>query len=67
MNRVEELEHAIEALSADEFDALATRVLEIQQKRWDRQLDQDATAGRLDFLIEEARSEKATELLKDGP
>ena len=60
MSRVEELERAIEELSPEEFAEIARRVNAIEQKRWDEQLDRDAAAGKLDFLIAEAESERAS-------
>jgi hypothetical protein len=58
MSRVEEIEQAIEKLSPDEFSEIACWVLEMDQKRWDDQLDRDAASGKLDFLREEARMEQ---------
>jgi hypothetical protein len=57
MSRVEEIERAIRRLSPDEFADVAQWICELQQERWDRQLDADAAAGKLDFLREEARAE----------
>ena len=58
MSRVEEIEQAIEHLSVDEFSKLARWVLELDQRRWDEQMDRDASEGRLDFLREEAKVEQ---------
>jgi hypothetical protein len=67
MSRVEEIERAILGLDDTEFAQIAQRVHDIEQERWDRQLDRDAGAGRLDFLVQEARSERRQGLLKDWP
>jgi hypothetical protein len=67
MSRVEELERAIQELSPEEFTEIARRVNAIDQKRWDEQLDRDAAAGNLDFLIEEAEAEHTAGQLKDWP
>ena len=67
MSRVEEIAEAIQQLSPDEFAAVARKVHEIQQERWDRQMDADARSGKLDFLVEEARAEGKAGLLKDWP
>jgi hypothetical protein len=56
MSRVEEIEGAIAQLSPQEFSEIARWVNEQDQKRWDDQLDRDAAAGKLDILVEEARS-----------
>jgi hypothetical protein len=55
MSRVEEIERAIQELSPDEFLQIAQRVRAIEEERWDKELDRDASSGRLDFLREEAR------------
>ena len=65
MRRVEEIEEAIQRLSREEFAELARWVLEAEQKLWDKQLDEDTAAGRLDFLRDEALAEKGQ--LKDWP
>ena len=50
MNKVEEIEQAIEKLSTEEL-------AEIRAWLWDRDIERDAAAGRLDHLAEEALSE----------
>jgi len=67
MSRVEEIERAIQELSADEFAQIAQRVHALEQERWDAQLDQDASSGNLDFLIAEARADRAHGRLRDWP
>jgi hypothetical protein len=57
MSRVEQIEKEIEQLSPHEFSEIARWVLELDQKRWDDQMDRDAAAGKLDFLRDEARPE----------
>ena len=58
MSRVEEIEQAIAQLDPNEFSEVARWILELDQKRWDDQLDRDAAAGKLDFLLNEARVEQ---------
>jgi hypothetical protein len=58
MRRVEEIEEAIQQLSAQEFSEIARWVLERDHQSWDEQMDRDAASGRLDFLREEAKVEK---------
>lgn len=67
MTRVEELERAIQELSPEEFAEIARRVDAIEQERWDDQLDRDAAAGKLDFLIEESEAEAESGVLRDWP
>ena len=50
MSKVEEIERAIEKLSPEEL-------LEIRAWMWDRDIERDAHAGRLDRLAEEALNE----------
>ncbi|MEO8660025.1 MAG: hypothetical protein ABI693_16260 [Bryobacteraceae bacterium] len=67
MSRVKEVERAIEELSPDEFAQIAQRVYAIEQERWDAELDRDASAGKLDFLIAEAQEDGKQGRLKDWP
>jgi hypothetical protein len=67
MSRVEEIERAIEELSPDEFRQVAQRVHDIEAERWDKELDRDAAAGKLDFLRQEAQADRENDLLKDWP
>jgi hypothetical protein len=59
MSKVKEIEQAIEKLSPEEM-------AEIRAWMWDRDIERDAAAGRLDHLAEEAlieyRSGKARRL-----
>ncbi len=50
MNRVEELEKAIQQLSPQEFSEIARWVADRDQERWDEQMDRDAASGKLDFV-----------------
>ena len=67
MSRIEELEREIEQLEPEAFARIARRVHEEEQRRRDDQLDLDASADKLDFLFDEARSERQAGLLKDWP
>ena len=67
MSRVEEIERAIQELSHDEFAQVARRVYAIEQEPWDAELDRDACAGKLDFLIAEAREDRRHGRLRDWP
>jgi hypothetical protein len=64
---VEEIERAIRALGEDEFARIAERVHALEQERWDAELDRDASSGKLDFLIAEAREDRQRGRLKDWP
>lgn len=67
MDRVEEIEAAINSLPPEEFRLIAQWFHELEQTRWDSQIDRDSSAGKLDFLFEEAESESAAELFRDWP
>lgn len=67
MGRVEEIEHAIERLSPEEFRRLSQWVLERDQAAWDAQMQQDAASGALDFLFEEADEEKRSSEARSWP
>jgi hypothetical protein len=67
MSRVEEIERAIQELSQDEFAQIAQRFHALEQERWDAELDRDASSGKLDFLIAEAREDRKQGRLRDWP
>jgi hypothetical protein len=62
--RVEELKSAIKLLSPEEFSYLWRWFSEQEWAVWDQQLARDSLSGKLDFLIEEALSERANNKLK---
>ena len=64
---VEEIEQAIRALGADEFARIAERVHALEQERWDDEMDRDASSGKLDFPIAEARDDRKHGRLRDWP
>ena len=67
MNRIEEIEEAIDRLGPEEFRRIAGWVREREQQRWDEQLDSNSSSGKLDFLFEEAEAESREDLLRDWP
>lgn len=54
MDRVEQIEAAIESLPPEDFRRLVHWWNERDQRRWEAQMAEDSAAGRLDFLFEEA-------------
>jgi hypothetical protein len=54
VSRVEELEGRIRTLSPDELQELRTWLREYDDEAWDRQIEADALAGRLDALADRA-------------
>ena len=54
MSTIEEIEGAIRRLSAEELAAFRAWFTEFDAAAWDRQMEQDIAAGRLDALADEA-------------
>jgi hypothetical protein len=65
MSKIEELKAEIERLPRDEFAELFRWLSEKDWERWDREIEADSAAGKLDFLVREAREGKAKGTLKD--
>jgi hypothetical protein len=57
MSTVEQIEAAILKLSPQELSCLADWVLDLDEQRWDEQIERDVAAGKLDFLAQEALAE----------
>jgi len=54
MSTIEEIEAAVRRLSAQELDAFRAWFAEFDAAAWDRQIERDIAAGRLDALADEA-------------
>ena len=67
MDRVEEIEAAIDDLPPEEYRRIVQWLRVREGERWDEQMDSDSSAGRLDFLFAEAESESADGLLREWP
>lgn len=59
MTKLEKIEQEIATLGKDDLQKLAGWLAEYQASLWDKQIEDDAKSGRLDKLIENARSEIA--------
>jgi len=57
MNKVESLEKHIAELDDASFAKLRDWFIEFDQARWDKKLEEDSNAGKLDFLIDAALAE----------
>jgi len=57
MKTIEEVQSAILNLPNKDFLSLCRWLEEIQAARWDQQIEEDAKAGRLDHLAEQALKE----------
>lgn len=54
MSRVEQIEAQIQTLTPEEFQAFRAWFAEFDTALWDRQIEVDAAAGKLDELAERA-------------
>ena len=57
MNRVEALEESVRALSDEELAAFRAWFASFDAEAWDRQIEADLQAGKLDTIAEEAVAE----------
>ena len=57
MSTVQEIETAIQKLKPQEIHEVADWLQELREELWDKQIDADAKAGRLDQLMEEAKQD----------
>jgi hypothetical protein len=65
MITVEELEMAVDALTHEEYSRFRRWFLDRDWEKWDREIEEDAAAGRLDFLAHEADEAKNLKKLRD--
>lgn len=54
---VQEIETAITQLKSEEFWKLSDWIIEYRNQQWDKQIEEDAKAGRLDALINRAKEQ----------
>ncbi|MDQ6631928.1 MAG: hypothetical protein M3Y82_09250 [Verrucomicrobiota bacterium] len=57
MSTVKEIEAAIAKLKPDEIKSVAEWLEEFREEMWDRQIEADGRAGKLDSLIKEAKAD----------
>jgi hypothetical protein len=57
MSKLDQIEKSVASLSDDELKSFADWFDNLRWQRWDRQLEKDVRAGKLDSLIENARAE----------
>ncbi len=62
---VEKLEHEVKKLSHTQLAAFREWFREYDADEWDRQIEEDVRAGRLDELAEEALIEHKAGMLKE--
>lgn len=54
MSTLEQIEAAILTLPSNEFEQLKKWLLDLDYDRWDKQLEQDIAAGKIEALANEA-------------
>jgi hypothetical protein len=59
MSKISEIERQVQALTAEELAQFREWFLEFDWAAWDRQLEQDVRAGKLDALAEKALRDHA--------
>jgi hypothetical protein len=65
MSMLDDLRAKIENLPSEEFSEIVRWLSEKDWERWDKEIEADSQAGKLDFLEREGRHEKAKGTLKD--
>ncbi|MBI5379675.1 MAG: hypothetical protein HZA23_05910 [Nitrospirae bacterium] len=65
MSKMDELKTEIERLPREEFSELVRWLSEKDWERWDKEIQADSEAGKLDFLVREAFNEKTMGTLKN--
>ena len=65
MTNIAKIQEEILALSETDYLQLKQWFDELKWDKWDRQIEENSNAGRLDFLIDEAREAKEKGTLKN--
>jgi putative aminopeptidase FrvX len=65
MSKIDEIKADIERLPGEEVAELYRWLSEKEWESWDKEIESDSEAGKLDFLVREAREEKAKGTLKE--
>ena len=64
---IQDIEAAIKTLPKEELARFDQWYQAFQEEQWDEQIRRDLRAGKLDFLLEEARSEREAGTLRRFP
>lgn len=57
MSKIEQLQEAVSHLTPEQLAAFDKWYAEYMADAWDRQIEADSLAGKLDFLIDEAQED----------
>jgi hypothetical protein len=58
MTKIEELEDQVASLPREEYSQFRRWFFDRDWAEWDREIEEDSAAGRLDFLVNEAATAK---------
>jgi hypothetical protein len=64
MSKLQLIQAEIETLTSNDFSYLKNWINELDNQKWDKQIEEDSNVGKLDFLIEEALLEKGKNQLR---
>ena len=62
---IKKIKNEIEKLPESDFSELRRWIAEKDWEKWDKKIEKDSKANKLDFLIDEAKAEKKNENLND--
>ena len=65
MIQVKKIQEEVKLLPEREFRKIRDWIIEEDWKKWDQQIEKDIALGKLDFLIEEAKTESNLGKLKE--
>lgn len=65
MTTADEIKQAVLSLPEAEYTKIMDWLLELSEEAWDRQIEEDAKAGRLDFLRAEVEQAKREGTLRE--
>ena len=65
MSKIDELKADIERLPSEEVSELFRWLSEKEWENWDKEIEADSEAGKLDFLVREAHEGKSKGTLKE--
>jgi len=57
MITIQQLESSVRQLSSEDLAAFRAWFAEFDAEQWDRQIEEDVAAGRLEWLVKEARDD----------
>jgi hypothetical protein len=64
MSKIDDLKAEVEKLPSEEFSEFFRWMTDKDWERWDREIEADSDAGKLDFLVHEAREARRKGTLK---